>query len=442
MQYVNEIFEKLMERPIIDAHTHLDARHLTARGLHDILLYHMIISELYAAGCPNGARLSEFPTDEEVEMRIVEALDYIDYIRNTSCYWIMTIILRDLYGFDKPLTKENWREADRLIREKHAQSGWAKEIADRARIAKACTEFARKGDGSADWLLEYALEWTMYTRRQYGLYDAPLIELEYAWSCEGPSDPLPVTLGKRPDFGKYIHTIDDVYTAMDHYFNVIPFKKLVYAGSHWSADLHYRRVSEEEMIDALSKRDYATPLEEEVYANFLQQLYLEGMQKHAIRKNLGFSVAAEPLPFETGCKLPTQVLFELGDVMAQYPNIKFFVFNAGEAEDQCLCTLAREIPNIYVEGYWWHNFYPNSIRKIMERRMDMLPANKQIGFFSDAYCLDWEYGKSILVRKQWAEMLSQKVEMGQVTVDQAVDFAARAMYDTTIEAFGFIPREI
>ena len=33
----------------IDAHTHLDASHLSARGLHDIMLYHMVVSELYTA---------------------------------------------------------------------------------------------------------------------------------------------------------------------------------------------------------------------------------------------------------------------------------------------------------------------------------------------------------------------------------------------------------
>ena len=72
---------------------------LGARGLHDILLYHMAISDLYAAGCPNGARLTEFPgwpTDEEAHARIQEALPYLPLVRNTSSSWAVRIILGDL----------------------------------------------------------------------------------------------------------------------------------------------------------------------------------------------------------------------------------------------------------------------------------------------------------------------------------------------------------
>ncbi len=59
MELKETVYNELLKLPVIDAHTHVDALHLTARGLHDILLYHMIITELYSAGCPDGARLSE-----------------------------------------------------------------------------------------------------------------------------------------------------------------------------------------------------------------------------------------------------------------------------------------------------------------------------------------------------------------------------------------------
>ena len=61
-ELVEKLYQDILQIPVVDIHTHLDADHLCARGLHDILLYHMVISELYAAGCPDGARLSEEPT--------------------------------------------------------------------------------------------------------------------------------------------------------------------------------------------------------------------------------------------------------------------------------------------------------------------------------------------------------------------------------------------
>ncbi|MEK7395928.1 MAG: hypothetical protein AAB116_03215, partial [Candidatus Poribacteria bacterium] len=63
-------------------------------------------------------------------------------------------------------------------------------------------------------------------------------------------------------------------------------------------------------------------------------------------------------------------------------------------------------------------------------RLDMLAMNKQIGFFSDAYCVDWAYAKSVIVKKQWAEVLAQKVKQGQYTIDEALAIAHQTMYET------------
>ena len=64
-QLVDHLTEGLAEIPLLDIHTHLDAAHLSARGLHDMLLYHMVISDLASAGCPSRGRLSEDPDEAE-----------------------------------------------------------------------------------------------------------------------------------------------------------------------------------------------------------------------------------------------------------------------------------------------------------------------------------------------------------------------------------------
>ena len=72
--------EALAELPMFDVHTHLVGGRIGARGLHDIVLYHMVISDLHAAGCPSGARLTQFPgwpTQEEAHHRIAEAVPYL-----------------------------------------------------------------------------------------------------------------------------------------------------------------------------------------------------------------------------------------------------------------------------------------------------------------------------------------------------------------------------
>src|SRR5271169_1396918 len=118
---ITQMEEALAELPILDVHTHLCGAKLGAQGLHDVLLYHMIVSDLYSAGCPNGARLTQFPNwpdKKEAHARILEALPYLRFIQNTSGWWGVRTILEHLYDWRGPITVDNWRILDDQIRER------------------------------------------------------------------------------------------------------------------------------------------------------------------------------------------------------------------------------------------------------------------------------------------------------------------------------------
>jgi hypothetical protein len=70
----------------------------------------------------------------------------------------------------------------------------------------------------------------------------------------------------------------------------------------------------------------------------------------------------------------------------------------------------------------------------------MLPANKQVGFFSDAYCVEWAYAKAVLVRKQLACVLAEKVGQGQYGRDDALAVARAVLYDSPQSLLGVVPR--
>src|SRR5881227_750614 len=104
-----ELEEALAAVPVFDIHTHLVGGSLGARGLQDVLLYHMVVSDLYAAGCPSGARLTQFPqwpSREEAHARIQEALPFLPQIQNTSSSWGVRIILSELYDWHETLTAD------------------------------------------------------------------------------------------------------------------------------------------------------------------------------------------------------------------------------------------------------------------------------------------------------------------------------------------------
>jgi glucuronate isomerase len=428
------LYHKLLELPILDPHTHINAGAMAARDLGDVFLYHMVVSDLYAAGCPDGTRLDNLPYDARMA-RVAAAIPYLPAIRNTSCYWGVRIILKDLYGWEEEITESNWQKLNDLIRERSSNS-WGREIAKKAGIQRFVTEWWRK-DPSASDLFDYSLEWAFFTRSQWGQFDTALLELEYSWNQEIPGPPLPVTLDRSTlNFQKTIRTLSDVHEAVAHFVEKTPYTEVLNVASHFSTDITYRLVTDDEMAAALTRREQAGNAERDIYANYISEAYFTEMEKKHPDVVLQFSLGAEPLPFETGSKMRSETVFELAQLFARHSKAQFNLHIASEHQNQAFCSLARELPNISFSGYWWHNFFPGSIRKVMETRLDMVPVNRTVGFLSDAYCVDWSYAKSVIIRKQMAEVLSRKIEQGQYTEKSALDIAYEMVYGTSATLLG------
>jgi len=136
---------------------------------------------------PTRARVSEDPTLEEAQLRLAEALPFVPAIRNTSGWWGVRLILRDLYGVEPPDDEAGWWRLDGLIRERAGDAGWSRQIMSRAGIRRACTELWRGRDGAADDMLQYTLEWAFFARRQSGMDDVVVYELERTWGRTHPS---------------------------------------------------------------------------------------------------------------------------------------------------------------------------------------------------------------------------------------------------------------
>jgi hypothetical protein len=78
----------------------------------------------------------------------------------------------------------------------------------------------------------------------------------------------------------------------------------------------------------------------------------------------------------------------------------------------------------------------------MEERLDMVPVNKQVGFFSDAYCLEWTYAKARIILNQLSVVLAAKIECGQYTRNDALAVARAILYETPQELVGMRPAEV
>lgn len=439
--FTNSLQADLASVPLMDMHTHLTGGCLGARGLHDILLYHMVISDLYSAGVPSGRRLTEFPNwpdRKEAHARLREALPYLEKISNTSCFWGARIILHDLYGWTEPVTAGNWERLDDLIRERADDRFWQRDIVKRANIARFTTELSRRDKGQDDDLLHYSMEWAFFTRIQQGEFDTALCELESCWG-KPPGPPRSLEPGHRPPPQQPIRTLEDVHAALAHYVQQLAAAPVISMATHISGEIPLRCVSDSEMAAALRNREHAGLAERNLYAAYIHEAFLTALAPHADRVVFQTSMAAEPLPHETGSVVPQRALAELADCVSRHPRIRFVIFLSSRHANQTLCTFCRELPNLALAGYWWHNFFPGAMRQVMEERLDMLPTNKQLGFFSDAYCLEWAYAKSMMVRNQLAQVLAQKIDQGQYSREDGLHIARAILFESAQELLGMKP---
>jgi len=437
----HELCEDMRTVPLLDAHTHLVDGKLGARGLHDVLLYHMAVSDLYGAGCPSGARITQYPgwpTEAEAHQRVCEALPYLKLVHNTSTSWGIRLILEDLYGWNTPLDADNWQRLDGIIRERADDRAWQREIMSRANIQRYCTEHARRESGQDSDILQYSLEWAFFTRCQWGEFDTALYELERCWG-KTPESPSPIGRGSRPSTERTIRSLEDVHAAVNHYVENIPYDQLLSTATHISTDIDLHVVREDDMAAALLRRANAGPQERDIYASYINEAYLNALEKRSTQIVFQFSLGAEPLPFETASRLSQRTIMQLAEMISRHPKISFQCFLAARHANQALCTLCRELPNFSLSGYWWLNFFPSVMRQVMEERLDMLPLNKQVGFFSDAYCLEWTYAKAKIVCKQLAAVLSDKIAMGQYTRNDALRIARAILFETPQELLGMRP---
>jgi len=434
-----DLEKALRKIPLLDAHTHLDASHLSARGLHDILLYHMVVSDLVSAGCPDRERLPAQPSDGEARSRIERALPYLPGIANTSCSWGIRIILEDLYGWKQPVTAANWSKLDGLIRERAKDPSWARTIQRKAGIARSCTELWRRREGEADDILQYSLEWAFFARTQWGENDTALFELEKAWSDGTPGAPSPVTkAAARPEPARRIRGVADVNAALDAYVEAMP-TGILSTAQHISTDIEYREVDERAMASAIRRRGRAGREERDTYASYILEGFLRRLEQRRNGVVFHFSLGAEPLPFETASRLDQATIARLAGMVARHPGTRFQCFLASAHANQALCTLARELPNFSLAGYWWHNFFPSFIERIMSERLDMLSTAKQIGFFSDAYTMEWSYAKAVIVRKSLARVLAARVAEGRHDRKTAERIARELFLETPQALLGMEP---
>jgi predicted TIM-barrel fold metal-dependent hydrolase len=119
----------------------------------------------------------------------------------------------------------------------------------------------------------------------------------------------------------------------------------------------------------------------------------------------------------------------------EYYDVKFDVFHGSYPYVRELAVLAKNFPNVYVDLCWLHAVSSSSAKSALEELLDMVPANKIIGFGGDYKHVEGIYGHSKIARKNIFEVLQEKVDRGRFSLEEAKNIARMLLHDNLLEIF-------
>ena len=98
-------------------------------------------------------------------------------------------------------------------------------------------------------------------------------------------------------------------------------------------------------------------------------------------------------------------------------------------------------PNVVPMGHWWYSNIPPYIAADLRARLQAVPKVKQVGYYSDAYKLEFVLPKFNMYRKILAETLAEDAIRGQGwTADRALELARLVLVENPRRIFGTNPK--
>jgi len=424
---VTELYERIDMLPIVDIHTHVNWKSPTATNIGDILSYHYYTELANAAAFQEGG----FPYDDpEALTRVI--LPKLAPLRNTVQYdWLMTIS-REYLGIDPwEWEPENWRFIYDQSVEVMGRPEWRQELIAQANIRRVF--LTNQYDDDLD-----GLDTSFYTPC---LRCEPFVTgLHHAQEREG----LAAFLG-RP-----LRAPEDVVAAIDRTFQRFVAHGMGYAAISTPTNLITFEVADEvvgRLLAQLVESGEWSPEERQVWAAWAMNRIADACRKYDRPFHLMIGVNrdayAQGVPSGRDLFDSVNSMHGYDYLFNAYPEVRFPTAVLADTTGLELTAAAWIRHNVYPSGHWWYSNQPTDIAREVRRRIDTVPGNKSIGYFSDAYYLDFVLPKFGMFKFELALALAERMERSLVhpnmepfSMDDALEMAESLLIDNPARILG------
>jgi uncharacterized protein len=427
---------------LVDTHEHLLAEEERHRAAHDFgyLFPHYASSDLISAGMPPGLLESVRATARPV---LVERMARIGWIRKPSPfaaptkpdltlderwtalepYWgrikhtgygtCLRIAIRDLFGVPD-LTGQTYVQLSEAIRDSR-RSGWYRHVLkEKARIAVSIQDDYR----------------TAVDRDLF----APVVRLEQ-FACASTRGDL---RNIEADTGRAVHSLGDLVEALhaaldrDLQEGAVGIK----IGIAYRRTIRFEKVPRGDAERVFTKLfghlgegpswEEARPFQDYMFHRIIQAAAERDMP---IQIHTGLQEGNENVLANSNPLL-------LANLCLEYREAKFDLFHGGYPYLGEALALAKNFPNVYLDLCWLHIISPAAGRRMLHEAIETVPANKIFAFGGDFIIPEGAYGHSVLARQVASRVLTEKVEEGYLTEEEALGLASCILRDNAAALFG------
>jgi glucuronate isomerase len=418
---VQELLTEISRWPIFDPHTHIDPHRPAARHLDEVLGYHYYTELAHSAGMPAERVAPEL----DPRARVHNLAQYLDRIDSTVQYSWLLEIARTFHGFPHDrITPGNIGELIDSADHNHDASAWDQEV----------------------W-------------KKSGL-EAVFLTNEFDDPLEGWDTGAYVPCLRTDDLVLKLHeprTIARLRASSsvdvrDHASLKIAvgrlFERFVGRGARACAislppDFAPRRASAGHASMSIRKAIHAIELRPDE-AHEARSAVFWMLAEFCAEFRLPFDLMIGPVRgvYPAGVAGGRDLfdrrvsLHDYRELFNFFGNVTFPVSTLAPDAGPELVAYSWIFPNVLPMGHWWYSNVPVFIAADLRARMQALPKVKLLGYYSDAYRLEFIAPKFNMYRRILAEVLAEEAIAGRGwSVDQALQLARLVLLDNPKRVF-------
>jgi glucuronate isomerase len=415
------LYQEIDKIPIFDIHTHIKHHTPFARHLLDLLGYH------YYTELSHSATFTKRWTDENLspDEKAEELIKILPQIANTVQYSWLIHLSQEFFGFtESELTLKNWSSLTQTIVEKTKEPDYFSSLLKKSRIEKIflTNSFDEK-------LEEIDREIFVPCLRADGF-----IEMV---------DRPPLLRKLETKVNISIETLTNLEEAIQKIYQYFKTQGAVSAMISLEPNFQTMKVEKTKAEGIFERWVKKQPLGKNELGE-LKAYLLNILAQNCEEMNFPFHLmlGAVERYYQHGVKSgdavfdPLTSMFPLKYLFNTYPRVKFLVSTLPNTENLELATYGWILHNVFPAGHWWYAGNPVEIKENVKRRLLVVPRTKLIGYYSDAYKVEFILPKMRMYKWTLAQVLAELIEeasagpgKGLMTEQKAIEIAKLLLYE-------------